>query len=200
MAKILLNKERRKELFSYEELKPLYIDNSVHDVAQVITITILRRLGLKGDELEADKERQERQERIIAFLKDANLYRFIFIKAHLSEINLSGAYLRTNLHGAYLKKADLHGADLKEANLERANLERANLVDAKNLTPQQIKSACFWRDAIYKGGWDWNEETQTWVANNEQAKQDNTKYIEELTEDTSSNPGRPDDCKKIWGK
>ena len=186
MAEILLDEGLTKKLFPDNKSNSSDNDNSVRDIARTLTITILRRL-----ELEGDKERQERQERIIAFLKDAKLYPFIFIKAHLSEINLSGAYLRTNLQQAYLKKANLLGADLKGA-----NLHGAVLLDAK-ITPKQIKSACNWEKAIYKGEWHWEEETETWVANNEQAKQDNTKYIEKLKKDYSSDPKVSPVC-SIW--
>ncbi len=166
-----------------EELFPTK-DNPVRDVAKTQTITILRRLG--GD--------RDRQKKIIEFLKDAHLYEFIFKKAHLSEINLSGAYLRTNLQQAYLKKADLKEADLKEA-----NLQNAVLLEAKNLTRKQIKSACYWDKAIYKGEWHWKEETGTWVANNERAEQDNTNYIEKLKKDKSSDPKEPVDCTR-WSR
>ena len=38
--------------------------------------------------------------------------------------------------------------------LPRANLKNANLIEARNLTPPQIKSACYWEKAFYKGNWD----------------------------------------------
>ena len=189
MAKLLLDKEIRKELFSYVELKSILDeqlrkelstlstndklnlfdkDNPVRDVARTQTITILRRL-------EGNKELQER---IIAFLKDAKLFEFILQKAHLSEINLSQAYLRTNLQQAWLK---------------RANLQQADLRGAKNLTPKQIKSACFWDKAIYKGEWNW--EKKAYVVK----EPDNTNFIEELKKDTSSDPDDPVDC-SWWEK
>ncbi len=74
-----------------------------------------------------------------------------------------------------------------------------NLNGVENLTPEQIKSACFWEEAIYKGEWDWEEKTKTWRAKNEQVKQANTKYIEGLKKDKSSDPEEPPDC-SLWGK
>ena len=202
MGDILLNEEHRKKLFAE---KLFAYDNSVPDVARALTIAILRKL-------EGDKKRQER---IIYFLRDAELYQFIFIKVCLPEIdlpevklskaNLQQAYLRqANLQGANLRQANLQQADLGEANLQGANLEGANLKGAnlngvKNLICKQIKSACFWEEAIYKGEWHWKQETETWVAKNKQAQLDNTNYIEKLKQDKSSDPIGGDDCSR-WEK
>ncbi|MDZ8108497.1 MAG: pentapeptide repeat-containing protein [Nostoc sp. DedQUE12a] len=103
-----------------------------------------------------------------AFLMGANLR-----SADLGFAKLSGAGLiNANLSGANLKYANLSGADLSNANLSGANLHNANLngVDlayqyglsdlgnefgvanlsgAKNLTPEQVKSAKNWEKAIY---------------------------------------------------
>ena len=133
-----------------------------------------------------------------AYLESANLR-----EAYLGLANLQRAYLElANLQRAYLKLANLQRAYLKLANLQRAYLKSANLREAylgsaKNLTPEQIKSACFWDEAIYKGEWNWNNQIKTWVASNEQAKQDNTKFIEELKKDKSSDPKEPVDC-SLW--
>ena len=247
-AKLLLDKELRKELFPNvnDKFNILDKDNPVRDVARTQTITILRRL-------EGDKERQAR---ILNFLRDAELYGFIFENANLSTINLAQANLReANLRGADLSKADLTKADLLLANLSKANLTRANLkcayplganlesailfeanledaklwtadltkanlllanlskailedvnlesadfmytnlmeailIDTQNLTSTQIKSACFWETAIYKG--EWNKEKQTHVA----IEPDNTKFIQELKNDTASNPDEHPDCSR----
>jgi uncharacterized protein YjbI with pentapeptide repeats len=186
MAKLLLDKEFRKELLPNvnDKLNPSGYENPVRDVARTQTITILRRL-------EGDKKRQGR---IITFLKDAGLYRFILKKAHLSEINLSEAYLSTNL-----QRADLRGANLQDADLKGANLQDAVLLDAKNLTRKQIKSACNWDKAIYKGEWHWEEETETWVANNEQDEQKNLNYIKDLKKDKKTDPTRKPDCSR-WSR
>ena len=37
------------------------------------------------------------------------------------------------------------------------NLRGTHLIEAKNLTFSQIKSACHWEKAIYKGIWDTNK-------------------------------------------
>jgi hypothetical protein len=250
MGKLLLNKERRKELFPNvnDRYNLLDKDNPVRDVARTQTITILRRL--EGD--------SKRQTRIIHFLRDAQLSDFIFKKANLSAINLSadinsseGVYLRkvnfqqanltrANLQRAYLRKANLQKArltrgvnlrranlrkaileqadlaeanlqqadltkanlqqaDLAEANLQQANLAGANLTGRKNLTSEQIKSACNWDEAIYEGEWHWEEKTETWVPNNEQDKQTNINYREKLKKDNKTDPTRKPDCSR-WKK
>ena len=272
MDKLLLDKELKKELFTYDKLKSLdneNNDNPVGDVARIITITILRRL-------ENDRERQAR---IIHFLRDAELSEFILKNANLSGINLSqanlmsanlqeanlmsanlqgadliganlqgadliganlqgadliganlqsanlrsanlqGADLRSanlqsaNLRSANLQKADLIGAnlqeaDLRETNLQKvdliranpqevdlksANLQEANLGEVKDLNHKQIKSACFWSQAIYKS--KWNKEKKAWEAK----EGDNSDFIKQLQEDTASNPKEPVDCSR-WSR
>ncbi|MEM7595634.1 MAG: hypothetical protein AAF383_29715 [Cyanobacteria bacterium P01_A01_bin.83] len=61
---------------------------------------------------------------------------------------------------------------------------------AENLTDTQIKSACFWDKAIYRG--EWNNEQKTYVA----LEPDNTNYIKKLKQDTASNPETPSDCRR----
>jgi hypothetical protein len=61
---------------------------------------------------------------------------------------------------------------LKTLFLLRKKIIRTLLIAAKNLILSQIKSACNWEQAIYKGEWYWKEQTETWVVNNKQAKQD----------------------------
>ena len=95
--------------------------------------------------------------------------------ADLSNANLSNA----DLSNADLSNANLEGANLSNANLEGANLSNANLEGAKNLTPKQIKSACDWETATYK-----------------ENENENTKYIEELKKDKSSDPREPPDCSR----
>jgi hypothetical protein len=110
-----------------------------------------------------------------ASLKDANLQgAFLFAAnlqgASLFKVNLRGAYLRyaemqgafliqTDLRDANLNEADLEGASLTEAemqgasfykaNLQRVFLTKANLQDAKDLTPDQIRSAKSWESATF---------------------------------------------------
>ena len=96
--------------------------------------------------------------------------------------------------------ADLKEANLSEANLQEANLKKAKLNEAKNLTNQQIKSACFWDQAKYKGEWDWDKETKIWLPKNDQAELENTNFIEDLKKDKSSDPEEPVDCSSLWSR
>ena len=100
---------------------------------------------------------------------------------------------RTNLQGANLTQVDffqtnLAEANLAEAELKGANLAEANLIKAINLTPSQIKSACNWEKAIYKGDWDNNQKK--WLVN----EQENQAYIKQLKEDKASVSQKPIDC------
>ncbi|MEH2086956.1 nSTAND1 domain-containing NTPase [Nostoc sp.] len=90
----------------------------------------------------------------IADLSSAKLSGAKLIGANLSDANLSGANLigadlSAYFSGANLSGADLRSADLRSANLRSANLSGANLRDAKNLTPEQVKSAKNWDKAKY---------------------------------------------------
>ncbi len=115
-------------------------------------------------------------------------------KAYLAKINLCEANLReANLQHAELSRANLQHAELREANLQHAdlsgaNLQGADLMGTEKLTPKQIKSACFWDKAIYKG--EWNEEKLSFVAK----EPDNTNYIKNLKKDTASNPEQTPFC------
>ena len=125
----------------------------------------------------------------LANLQDANLYSTNLQDAFLAEANLQDAFLRlANLQDANLSSANLQHAFLFEANLQEAFLEKVNY-----LTSYQIKTACFWEKAIYKG--EWNNEKLTYVA----IEPDNTKFIEELKKDKSSDPKKPIDCSH-WEK
>ena len=133
MSDLLLNKEHNKKLFSVsnDKFDILNKDNAVRDVARTQTITILRRL--KGD--------KARQARIIDFLRDAELYQFIFQNANLSKIDLSEAHLRrANLQEAHLRRANLQDANLTGANLQAVYLRKANLQDA-NLGDANLQQA-----------------------------------------------------------
>lgn len=125
-------------------------------------------------------------------LLGAKLRNTELLDTDLGEANLKGANLElANLKGANLKQANLRRSNLKQANLKYANLEGANLEGAdlkktcfikikKNLTIDQIKSTCNWKNAIYTGEWNWNEKTETWVPENKKAEPENTKYIKDL--------------------
>ena len=71
---------------------------------------------------------------------DANLS-----SAKLIDANLSSA----NLNRAKLIDVNLIDANLIDAKLIDADLSGAYLINAKNLTPQQVKSAKNWEKAKY---------------------------------------------------
>jgi uncharacterized protein YjbI with pentapeptide repeats len=80
---------------------------------------------------------------IRANLWEADLREASLREADLREADLREANLReANLREASLSGANLSGADLREANLTRANLSGANLTEAKNLTQDQLNTAC----------------------------------------------------------
>ena len=124
-----------------------------------------------------------------ANLQQANLMRANLQQADLRWANLQQADLwKANLQQAQLQNANLQGTILWDANLQQANLERTNY-----LTPEQIQSACFWEQAIYKSVW--NNEKNAWVA----SEPDNTNFIEELKKGTASEPQKKPDC-SLWSK
>ncbi|WP_088240969.1 pentapeptide repeat-containing protein [Calothrix rhizosoleniae] len=107
-----------------------------------------------------------------ASLGVANLQQAFLWEANLQQAFLVGANLqKAFLAKANLQKANLGRANLQQADLEKANLQKANLVGAKNLTHQQIKSACFWEKAIYKSG-----------------DKENQKFIKKLKQDKKTDP------------
>nr|MDJ0557400.1 pentapeptide repeat-containing protein [Microcoleaceae cyanobacterium MO_207.B10] len=64
--------------------------------------------------------------------------------ANLSGANLSGANLSgANLSDAYLKNADFtkYGVDTGQSEID--------YVKVKNLTPEQVKSGCYWQEANF---------------------------------------------------
>ncbi|MDZ8188544.1 MAG: pentapeptide repeat-containing protein [Nostoc sp. ChiSLP02] len=70
--------------------------------------------------------------------------------ADLKRANLSSANLfSTNLSGADLSGALLSGTDLFNTDLSNSNLSNAVFSHAKNLTPEQVKSAKNWHKAKY---------------------------------------------------
>ncbi len=66
---------------------------------------------------------------------------------------------------------------MSEFNWYINNLQVPNLINKKYLTSSQIKSACFWDQAIYKG--NWNKQQRTWIVD-EKANQE---YIQQLRQD-----------------
>jgi uncharacterized protein YjbI with pentapeptide repeats/energy-coupling factor transporter ATP-binding protein EcfA2 len=100
-------------------------------------------------------------------LRGADLRNADLRNADLRNADLHYADLRSaDLHYANLRNADLSNADLRSADLHYANLHYANLRDAnlhytdlrnadlrgvQNLTPEQVKAARNWEEAIYDG-------------------------------------------------
>ena len=127
-----------------------------------------------------------------AYLDSANLHSAYLDSANLHSANLHSANLDSaNLHSANLHSANLENANLDSANLKGANLENANLIEVKNLTPSQIKSACHWETAFYKGYFD--IEKTKWIVD----AKNNQDFIEELKQDQASDPKETVDC-SIW--
>ena len=137
-------------------------------------------------------------------LENANLYRANLQGVHISHDHLQGAHLnRANLQGTRLYYADFeytyfhltnlshtyfYRANFSHANLYRANLQGAQLIEAQNLTPAQIKSACNWETAIYKGVW--SPKQSKWVVDHKA----NQQFIKQLQQDKESHPKKPVDC------
>lgn len=120
----------------------------------------------------------------------ANLPEGYLQKAHLSSVNLSNA----NLTGAYLGNANLSATRLDNANLKNAQLDGAYLFqtylfNAKNLTNEQIKSACNWKEAIYTEA---DENLKPRLEPKDQ--QANKRKIQEIEDDKASDPSNPVDC------
>ncbi len=136
----------------------------------------LRGADLKGQHL------------VGADLRGANLVGVNLYCANLYCANLVGV----NLYCANLYCADLVGANFVGAKIRGANLENTKLVVAKYLTSYQLKSACFWDKAIYQGKWD-NKKGIVVI------EPDNTKFIQDLKKDYSSNPEERVDCSR-WSR
>ena len=130
-----------------------------------------------------------------AVLNSANLQGAVLNSANLQDVILHSANLQdADLSSANLQDAHLNSANFQDANLNSANLQGAILITTKNLTPKQIKSACFWDRAIYKGRSNLENITSiTWIV----IEPDNANYIENLKKDTASNPKYPLYCKSL---
>ena len=139
-----------------------------------------------------------------AHLEGANLSGADLSGAHVSHDHLQGAHLnRANLQGIQLYHADFEQTNFEQANLSQtyfyrsnfersnlsgANLQGAHLIEAQNLTPAQIKSACHWEAAIYRRVW--SSEQSKWVI----AQSANQQFIQQLKQDQASDPKKPVDC------
>lgn len=168
MAQILMNQRTRTELFKHGGIK----DNSICDVARIRTVTILRRL----------EEDSKRRSRVIDFLHDAEVLKFLLKEANLSGINLEGinfsgidlsgtVFCDANLSGVNFSKADVSGADFTNADLTSAdftdarlfhtvfngaNLQRASLIntDIRNTKFTNTNLS----DALLINALSWDEE------------------------------------------
>ena len=146
-----------------------------------------------------------------AKLIETDLQNATFVKAVLQETilakaDLQGGYLeKVDLEKAILWKANLKGVYLWDANLKGAilwgaNLEGAYLIETKNLTPKQIKSACFWDKAIYKSevkaSGNFNElyKLKELERSFNPLKTENDKFIEDLKNDPTSDPKKRPNC------
>ncbi|MDJ0843276.1 nSTAND1 domain-containing NTPase [Crocosphaera sp.] len=139
-----------------------------------------------------------------ANLSSANLSQSSLSFANIEEANLSQTNVSfSNLSGANLSFSNLMFADLSDSNLSSANLVEANLlsanltntnllgtnlIQAKNLEPSNLKQACFWQYAIYKG--QWNNEQQEWEID----EPANREFIEKLMKDKTSDPKIKPSC------
>ena len=125
-----------------------------------------------------------------------NLKLFNLARADLDGINLKNSYLygvnlaKANLSLANLENAYLYRANFYLANLDRANLDNAYLIKSKNLTSSQIKSACYWSKALYKGYF--SPDKLSWIVD----EKANQHYIEQLKQDQASNPQEPVNCSR----
>ncbi len=100
---------------------------------------------------EANLISQNKLNKTIVSLKDANLSGANLWYASLWSVNLSGANLSgANLSGANLSGASLRYANLRYANLSNADLNNTNFKGASNLTVNQVKLAKNWKLAIYE--------------------------------------------------
>ncbi len=160
MAELLIDKEL-KVLLTLSSIGPTTRDkaklDAALDVGRARTLSILRRLDGDG----------ERKSSVVRFLIDAELIQGLELlkEANLSQANLSGVnFSQADLARANLFKASLFRANFSEANLFKVNFSEANLSEAnfgsaglleanfkgvKNLTPEQIKKAKNWEQAIY---------------------------------------------------
>jgi uncharacterized protein YjbI with pentapeptide repeats len=100
---------------------------------------------------------------ILANLSNADLSNADLRNANLASANLASANLASanlisaNLGFSSIAFSDLNdaaggvfgGANLIRANLIRANLSDANLIGVENLTPEQVRAARNWEEAIY---------------------------------------------------
>ena len=193
-------------------------NNKSRSIAGTITLTTLAQLNSNQDEQRRKEGKyNQRKGLIMQFLFQSNLIKANpqlpliaadFSFAYLESANLESADLQSaDLQSANLQIADLRSANLQSAKLQSANLNFANLFGAKNLTNEQIKSACFWETAIYT-------ESRYSISKSEYSKPEpksesilgglivedpkaNQRKIDEIKQDKASDPPKPPDC-SMW--
>jgi hypothetical protein len=191
---IAKDRHQQEVLIKYlEQISQLLLDKNLltkekagkaSTVARARTLSTLRELD------------DFRRKLLIEFLVDAKLITketpvnsiegpVIQLKeAHLN----TSKFISAKFPGADLSEVNLADADLKDANLKAANLSGANLTNIKNLTNQQIKSACNWEEAYFARYWDAGKQEWTIDDEKQEAK------IKELKEDKASDPKEKRDC------
>ncbi len=124
-----------------------------------------------------------------ANFKGIKLYSANFTDARLNYAILAGTDLNSaNLSSAGLNGANLSYADFTGANLNDANISYANFTGADNLDNTQIKSACFWEEAIYQAHYD--EKRNEWITD----EKANQAFIKKLKNDKASDPKEQPNC------
>ncbi|MDY6903031.1 MAG: pentapeptide repeat-containing protein [Cyanobacteriota bacterium] len=159
--------DRMSELLFNHNLKKLSPEDPLLEdalyVARIKTLSILQKISA-----------EERKEIVIRFLintefisklhldlSGANLRNAKLWSVNLRGANLSGAdFKNAKLRDADLSNANLSNVDFSSADLRNVNFSGANLsgtyfsdllpyIEAKNITPEQIKQAKNWKKAKY---------------------------------------------------
>ena len=180
-------------------LKGAHLENANLESAN-LAITQIDRAHLEDADLKSahlSHARIENSYLVHANLDHTYLSNAHFDKTYFNRASFRGAHLYradfedTNLYLANLSDTYFYRTDFERANFYSANLRGAYLIEAKNLTPAQIKSACYWEQAIYRGIWD--VDHFKWVRD----RKANQQFIQQLKQDKSSNPSKAVDC-SMW--
>ena len=116
-------------------------------------------------------------------LNGANFPYTMLRNVNFTEASLSDAHLRADFD------ADSNNTVIDEG----VDFNHAILIDT-NLTPEQIKSACNWENAYYKGSME--KEVDNKDNQENQENQENQDYIDMLKKDKKSDPEKTNSC--IW--
>jgi hypothetical protein len=124
-----------------------------------------------------------------------DFYKGSLIKFLVEAELIDGKEPGISLSEADFSEVDLSETDLSGANLSGADLSGANLSEPKYiyLNNKQIKSACFWEEALHTGGVI--STKKGWILSDKQANQ---KRIEEIRKDETSDPKDTPNCDR-WG-